>query len=307
MHFYTAYGLSIESAIALPELLPASETTADVVIKFGKVDCSLMKPYRGSELMSQHVTLNEVTFYWGEAGAIKVKGNNEIVIDPLPDVEERMLRLPLLGMVFAVILHQRGLLTLHGSAVEIDGSAAVFLGGKGWGKSTLAATLYARGHQLINDDLVAVDFAANGSPVIIPGFPQLKLLPEAAAFALGDDPDTLPEIAKGYVKRARRGIERFSNKSLPIKAIYQIGKGTTLAIKPLNPQEAVFQIIANSFIARCTDALLEGNSGVKHFQQCMSLVRLVPVSRLERPQSLELVPALAQLVENNHAALVELA
>jgi hypothetical protein len=305
MHFYTAYGLSIESAIALPELLPTIETTADVVIKFGKVDCSLMKPYRGSELMSQHVTTNEVAFYWREAGAMQVNGNNEIIIDPLPDVEERMLHLPLLGMIFAVMLHQRGILTLHGSAVEIDGSAAIFLGGKGWGKSTLAATLYARGHQLITDDLVAVNFTANGNPLIVPGFPQLKLLPEAAAFALGDDPDTLPEIAKGFEKRARRGIERFSSKSLPIKAIYQIDKGPTLAIKPLNPQEAVLQIIANSFIARCTDALLEGNSGVKHFQQCMNLVKLIPISRLERPQSLELVTALAQLVENNHAAILE--
>jgi hypothetical protein len=45
--------------------------------------------------------------------------------------------------------------------------------------------------------------------------------------------------------------------------------------------------------------LLAGQGGVLHFQQCMNLIKQVPVYRLERPQVLELVPAIAQLIEAN--------
>lgn len=299
MYFYKAYNLNIHSVLSLPELVTTAETNADVVIQFGQVDRSLMKPYR--EVMYLHVTPEEVSFAWDEVGAIVVRGGKEIIIDPFPGVEERLLHLPILGMVFAVILHQRGFFALHASAVEINGSAAVFLGGKGWGKSTLAATLYARGHHLIADDLVAVAFDDTGSPIVIPGFPQLKLLPEAAAFVLKDDPETLPRLANGYEKRTRLGIERFSIKPLPLRGMYQLAKGSTLALKPLNPQEATVQLIGNSFIARCTHLLLEGEGGTLHFRQCMNLIKHVPIYRLERPQSLELLPEIAKLVEANLA------
>lgn len=297
MYYYNAYGLNICSAIYLPELIQIEETKADVVIHFNKIDRSLLKPFRWG--INLHITQEEVTFFWDEVGAMLVRDGKEIIIDPLPDVEESLIHLPLLGMVFAVMLHQRGFLTLHASAAEINGGAAIFLGGSGWGKSTLAATLYSRGHQLISDDLVAINFDNMGNLIIIPAFPQLKLLPEAAAFALGDNPETLPRLAKDYEKRARRGINRFSQKPVPIKGIYQLAKGSELALKPLNPQQATMQLIANSFVGRCASPLLEAESGISHFHKCMSLIKHVPIYRLERPQSLELVSAIAELIEEN--------
>jgi len=38
----------------------------------------------------------------------------------------------------------------------VNGNAVVFLGNKGYGKSTMAATLYARGHSFLADDLVLI-------------------------------------------------------------------------------------------------------------------------------------------------------
>lgn len=299
MYFYKAYGLHIHSVIPLPELVTAAQANPDVIIKFGQVDRSLMQVYR--EVMYLHTTPEEVHFAWDEVGAISVRHGKEIIIDPLPNVEERLLRLPLFGMVFSVILHQRGFMALHASAVEINGGAAIFLGGKGWGKSTLAATLYGRGHNLIADDLVAVDVSNTGSPTIIPGFPLLKLLPEAAAFALGDDPETLPRIAEGFEKRARQDINRFSQRPIPLKGIYRLAEGSIPALKPLEPQQATAELISNSFIALCAHTLLTGKGGALHLHQCTSLVKSVPAYRLERPQSLELVPEMAKLVEANLA------
>lgn len=304
MYFYKAYGLDIHSALPLPEVVPAAETEADVVIQFGQVDRSLMKINRLGTYL--HVTAEEVSFFWDEVGAFLVRNGKEIIIDPLPEVEERMLRLPLLGVVLAVLLHQREFLTLHASAVEINGGAAVFLGGRGWGKSTLAATLCGRGHNLVSDDLVALNFDSVGHPVVIPGFPQLKLLPEAAAAALGDDPETLPTLAIGYEKRARRIFDKFSQKPLPLMGVYQLSKGPDLKLIPLQPQEAIVQLIGNSYIARSVNQLLQGAGSFSHFHQCMNLANKVPIYCIERPQALELVPALAQLIEENLAQDIRL-
>ena len=306
MYFYKTYGLNIHSTLPLPELVPATETEADVVIKFGKIDRSLLKINRLGFYF--YMTAESVYFFWDNVGAFLIRNGKEIVIDPYSGVEERLLRLPLLGAVLAVLLHQRGFLSLHASAVEINGGAVVFLGGRGWGKSTLAATLYARGHQLIADDLVGLDIGSTRHPMVLPGFPQLKLLPEAAASALGDDPETLPRVAIGYEKRARRGIDRFSDKSLPLKGIYELSKGSDLELKPLQPQEAIIQVIANSYIARVASQLLQGRGRTSsHFLQCTSLINNVPVYRIERPQSLALVPAVAQLVEEHLAYDMHLA
>jgi hypothetical protein len=300
MYFYSAYGLKIQAALHLPELVPIAPTSPDLTIKFGAVDRTPMKNYY--EGMDLYTTADFAAFFWEEVGSISIRAGREVIIDPYPGVEERLLRLPLLGIAFSVVLHQRGFFELHGSAIEIDGSAAVFMAGKGWGKSTLAAMLYSRGHHLISDDLIAIRFEPSGQPVVIPAFPQLKLLPEAAAFALGDDPETLPPLATGYEKRARLGIDRFSQTPVPLKGIYQLDKGETIALKPLNPQEATVQIIANSFIARCASTLLEGDAKIKHFQDCMRLIQQVPIYRLERPQDLSLVPTIAQRVEQNLAS-----
>jgi hypothetical protein len=297
MYFYRAYDLTIAAELHLPELVEIAPTLTDITIKFGKVDRTPMRNfYEGMDL---YTTNDCAAFYWEEVGAISIRSGCEIIIDPFPGVEERLLHLPLLGIAFSVVLHQRGFFELHGSAIEINGSAAIFMAGKGWGKSTLAATLYSRGHHLITDDLIAIRFDESGNPFVIPAFPQLKLLPEAAAFALGDDPDTLPPLAAGYEKRARLGIDRFSQKPIPLKGIYQLDKGETLALIPLKPQEATFQLIANSFVARCASPLLEGEAKIKHFRDCMKLIKQVPIYRLERPHDLQGVPAIAQLVERN--------
>jgi len=53
----------------------------------------------------------------------------------------------------------------------------------------MAATLYARGHYLMADDVVALDLGDPTRPLVFPVF-QFKFWPEAAASALGDDPET---------------------------------------------------------------------------------------------------------------------
>ena len=71
-----------------------------------------------------------------------MRGGQEVIVEPSPDADERAVRLCLLGPIVALIPHQRGRLILHASAVAVGGDAIAFLGGQGWGKSTIAAALH---------------------------------------------------------------------------------------------------------------------------------------------------------------------
>lgn len=190
MFTYIAYGLGIHSAVELPELVPGP-APPDVVVRVGAIpDSSRGQAANGSVLRA---TPDEVCLHWEEAGTILVRQGREITLDPRPGTDSDVLRLYLLGPALALLLHQRGLLVLHASAVALDGGAAAFLGYAGRGKSTTAATLHARGYPVLADDVVAVDLSTPEAPGALPGFPQLKLWPDAVT-ALGGSPEGLPRV-----------------------------------------------------------------------------------------------------------------
>jgi hypothetical protein len=299
IYSYNAYSLGINSELLLPELQASAGVASDVSIRFGHIDWSPAQTVEAEEEFCFEVTPDEAHFFWAHLGKFRVKSGVEIVIDPIPDVEQRLLRLPLLGTILAVLLHQRGYLVLHASSVAIDGGALIFLGNKGWGKSTMAATLYGRGHLLISDDVVAIKFEESGVPIVIPGFPQFKLYPEAVLSSLGDDYETLPELAEGYEKRGRPVTERFAQQPLPLKGLYALGCGLTSTLTALTPQAALLTLIANSYMARFGKQLLNGVEASAHLHQCSKLIRQMPVYRLERPRALPLLPEVAKLVEDH--------
>ncbi len=68
----------------------------------------------------------------------------------------------MLGTVLGYAMCLRGLPTLHGSVVEIDGRAVALLGASGAGKSTLAGALVAAGHAMLADDHLVVRRADGG-------------------------------------------------------------------------------------------------------------------------------------------------
>lgn len=304
MYKYTAYGLSIDSTIVLPELQTSAHVSADVVIQFGKLKES--PPEISSEGSYYHINQEKAICFWDIVGTFLVRDGKEIIIDPLPGVDEQIIRLPLLGAVLAVLLYQRGFLILHSSGVAINGGVVAFIGAKGWGKSTMAATLYGRGHDMMADDVVALDLSGVGSPVVLPGFPQFKLWPEAATSALGDDPQMLPQLHSQVEKRIRRVNDRFAQQPLPLKRIYVLGGGKAPQIKPLQPQAAIAHIIGNSYIAMLSGKQFVTSAGsANHLHQCTNLIKNVPIYRLERPRSLSLLPAIAQLVEEDIASDID--
>jgi len=292
MFSYVAYGLGIHSALPLPELVPM-EGAADLVVRLGHVE---PVPAAAAAMgRSCRATADEACLFYEQVGTFLVRGGREIIVDAAPDVEEQVLRLGILGPALAVLLHQRGLLILHASAVAVNDWAVAFLGGPGWGKSTTAAALHAQGRAVLADDVTAVHVEGDG-PVVFPGFPQLKLWPDAAV-SLGHELDTLVRLHPRLEKRAQRVSRGFPHAPLPLRVIYVLADGTRQEVEPVRPQEALVELVRHSYCAR----LLRAWGASKHFRQCANLVARVPVRRLKTPRSLTTLPALARFVEDDLA------
>ena len=84
----------------------------------------------------------------------------------------------MLGSVVGYAMCLRGLPTLHGSVVAIDGLAVGLVGASGAGKSTLAGALVAAGHAMLADDHLVVRRGGSG-----PGEKQVVRTAGSAASA----------------------------------------------------------------------------------------------------------------------------
>jgi hypothetical protein len=220
-----------------------------------------------------------------------------LTVQRSPGADERVLRLFVLGPSLGVLLHQRGLLVLHASVAALNGSAVAFLGWKGAGKSTIAAALYARGHSLISDDLLAIDIGGAAEPAALPGFPQLKLWPDTIV-SLGGDAADLPTLHPQFDKRAQRAAARFQAAPLPLRRIYVLESGIRLEIEPIAGQAALAQLLCHSYAARF---LGPAGAGAEHLRRCAHVAARVPLYRLRRPDSLDHLDDLIDMIEQEPA------
>ena len=296
-----AYGLTIRPAVPLPELPPAApDAPADLSIAFGPVPD--LPPYSGPGA-TLYPAPDDIRLGFRDAGKIAVQGGQTITLDPLPAADPRVLRLYLLGPALALALHQRGWLVLHASAVALHGRAVAFLGAPQAGKSTLAAALHQRGAALVADDLVAVPATdAPAAPLVYPGFPQLKLWPEAVA-GLGEDPAALPALRPDLTKLARRLSEGFQAAPLPLGRVYALAEAPAVAVEALDRQAQLLELVRHSYVARALPRL----DAAAHLRQCAALLRHVPVQRLTRPRDLARLGESAEAVLAAEAAQATLA
>lgn len=294
---YSGYNLEIRSEISLPSLaVSPGRSRPNVTIRLGRVIRPTIPESQGFEF---HVSDSGAYFSWPNLGAFFVRSGEEIIVQPVPGAEEAALRLPLLGTVWAVLLHQRQFFVLHASAVAVNGGGVAFLGNKGQGKSTTIATLYRRGHTLIADDTVAVVFDRVGAPALLPGFPLIKIWPDAAMHSLREDPGDLPQLATNLEKRLREVTDRFSGSPVPLRSICVLSTGETLRLQRIQPSETIPHLIAHSYVSRYGNLLLKGTNASAHLLSISSLAKNVPVYLLERPRSVGLLDQAAKLIEEN--------
>ena len=280
-YFYRAYGLTIQSPIRLPEL-NTGEGEPDVVIKFGKVQLEAAAGINGPTVEISIVG-EDIHLFWDDIGHFLVRAGREITIEPRPGVQEHVLRLFVLGTTLAMLLCQRGLSIFHASAVAIGDEAVAFAGMKGAGKSTLAAAMHADGHDLLADDIVAID-TSSGAPMVIPGFPYLKLWPDSVTL-LGYDPEGLPRLRPEVEKRGFSLTQRLSHRSLPLRHFCIIGPGSALDLELFEPRDALRALLPHWYGARFGIERLRELGLADCFRQCAAVVSFANIYRLTRCSS----------------------
>ncbi|MFL6427075.1 MAG: hypothetical protein ACJ71S_02440 [Acidobacteriaceae bacterium] len=160
-------------------------------IRLGKAPEKLAAPLANTESYEA----NDTEFLLRLAGIATyyVHDGIEVVVDPAAGAPELDIRSYLMGNLFAVLCHQRGLLPLHASAIATSRGAVAFLAPSGGGKSSMVAFLSRRGHRILADDICLIDPAAPQDRRVLPVAPWLKLW-STTLDAMGESSDGLSRI-----------------------------------------------------------------------------------------------------------------
>ncbi|QTH23631.1 serine kinase [Rhizorhabdus wittichii] len=285
---YFAFGLSIRSDIPLPELSPSALVGRDADLSIRLAPCGRPLPPEGSGLVIDLDPDGGHYLAWPGVAAFRFHGPARIDVEPYPGVSTALLAFPLLGPVFGLMLHMRGALVLHASAVAVGGRSAVFVGDKLAGKSTTAGAFVEAGHRLLTDDLLAIDLVDPLVPRILPAFAQLKLSEESSAAIDLGDAEALPLAHASLPKRQFRLGGGFSHRQMRPDHVFVLARGgETPMAEPLEGFDALGAIMRFSYIARFGGAVLAGEAEARHLQRCARLARTARVSRLHVPAGLD--------------------
>ena len=180
------HGVAVRSALALTR--EVADGPADLELLVGPPVEVGGEPPEGERLVS--FVLGDTPVYSAarrdEVLVLRVHGFCEFELDAAlgravcrPDASAGLGAVSLVarGAFLAFWLGLRGDCVLHASAVEHRGSAVVFLGGSGMGKSTLAGWACSAGARFISDDLLRLGLA--DGPRWVGRSPELRLRPSA--------------------------------------------------------------------------------------------------------------------------------
>jgi hypothetical protein len=275
---YQVFGLTLKSALSLPCLPSAGEGAPEIEIVFGAVRENGLEDPVEADPYSQSKP-GQVWLRIPGAARFLITGGNQILIDPESGADGQTLRLFVLGSCMGAILHQRGCLVLHGSALRFGDQCVVFVGDSGAGKSTTAAALHLRGHDILADDISVIDSQGR----VQPGFPQMKLW-AATADLLGLDTGALARIRPQADKYAFPVDEGFCDRALPLAAVFVLRthEKPDLLVETVRGMEKMNLLIQHTYRFGYVRGM---GLQPRHLMQCGRLANLVPITAVTRPMA----------------------
>ncbi len=306
---YNIFGGSFRSGLVFPELTPVPGLPARWLLDISSHtrDISNATPVGREEVekgiavtLAQHADGFRLVFDDTGTFDISVDGSR-IEWTPPPEPDLAAARKDILGRVFAVCLHQQGVLALHGSAVELSGSAVAFLAPKFHGKSTTAAALVDAGGRLLADDIVAI--TTDGAPVVLPSIPFIQLWKDSAARVASASVAVPGDEGGPKLQRQWKGPDRNSSDPAPLAAVYllapvQPGDSGGVKRTRLSAVEGALAMLGQAKIG----SLLGVERRAELLQATGDLADRVPVYRLEIPRDFERLPELTAALWSWHQA-----
>ena len=292
---YAAYGLRILSEVPLPHFRPMPDGEAEVIVRLGTVPPKLPEPKQSN--VHWDAAPDDYLLRVNDEIRLRVVEGREIVVQR-PEGADSLAAVYLMGSGFTALLQQRGLLTLHASAVVSEQGAVLFLGRSGAGKSTLAAALAERGLQILADDVTAIRTTSRGEHLAIPGYPNLRLWRDAFE-RLGLNADNR--------RLARDGIDKYllPIRNLPVKpsivrATYALAARNSkgLEFTRVAPPVALRILRKHTHRRRLVDGFGDREA---YFRTLMWFSHAVPLTRVNQPAAAIAPGILAEHIERHLA------
>lgn len=299
-HISNAFGLRISSDFLIEELPQASPgDDADIDVEILKCEgirdtTSPLQPLRVEFRTENGPAIDYL--HWHDVGSFRICGSDRIEYDMHPDMGLDVVTLPLLGTVMALLLHRRGLLVLHGSAVQIGDEAMVFLGDKGAGKSTTAASLVAAGRRILTDDIVALERTPEGIR-LLPGYGQIKLTQMATDAIQLPASRVMDQPFEGFSKHRHVLDDGFDPSPLTVSDIHVLERGAVLQIDPLAGASGLTSIMRFAYLTRFGSKLFAGEEARFLLDWCADVTREIRVNRLEVPSTIEGLTGLGRFLD----------
>ena len=187
----------------------------DIEIKYGTIPDFLDAPVEKNPFFE--ISTNEFLLRVPGIAGFYVANGKQIIVDKSKNTSHNEILLFLIDSVFAVLMHQKGLLSFRGTALEKDGKGILLGGSGGSGKSTLAAELLL--HH--NFNLIADGHIISDGKYFFSGFQMLTLWQDIVEY-YGFDKEKLirprPELNKFWLEINKNT----KNQKTPITAVYHL-------------------------------------------------------------------------------------
>ena len=302
---YSFYGLTLESAVAIPVLQSIQQTAETSVsgIRFEEghpawavqvlasdaADVPTLRS-RGHEdepprfALKTHGGGEFFQLIYGDGTRFLVdRSTTRVWGEPGPGLSREDVFVYLVGPIAGFVLRRRGRMALHASAVRVGRRAIALMGPAGAGKSTTAAALALRNWQVCCEDVCALH--EDGMRFfVVPGYPRVCLWPDSVRMLFSRD-DALPLIVAGWGKRYLALNEQhggFAESPTRLGAIYFLAPSSdgpsALRIRTLSKREAALRLVQNTYM----NWLLDRQQRALEFD---AIIRLV-----SKTQCFEVIP-----------------
>lgn len=275
MYYYTCFGFIITSDVELPILETTTNTVSDIQILVRKdVDVSAFssaKNVNGFLVENENRVGIKTEFGW------VIIENGTTIILKLNYSDPLQIQQYVLSSGLGIILHQKRILVLHGSAVEKEGEAIIFIGESGNGKSSTAYNFVKNGYSLLSDDLSVIRFE-KGTPYVYSGYSRQKIAQDILEKYNDVDFKNEKPIQESRLKYFRN-VKNFDSKKVKVKAVYHLSK-KDIEETCLFEQEAMkrfHKLYRNTFRFKLIAAL---NYSKIHMELCTQLYKQVHVGSI---------------------------
>jgi hypothetical protein len=213
-----------------------------------------------------------------DAGDFDISADGRVIVwyRPSPELEAQACMYAT-SLLLALSFHIAGALSLHASAVAVDGAGIAFMAPKFHGKSTLAAVTVRSGGHLITDDTLVVQ---GDPPRLLPGVQAIRLRADAERHVGYEEGFVhVPSVERHVVTP----VDRLTTESVPFAAAYLVNPVAGDAAQPavrrtrISAFEGAAMIMGQSKIR----VLFDRTEQLLVFERATRVASAVPIYRLD--------------------------